>query len=126
MKRLIPASIIFLFVLGICICSKLCVNKTSDETLNEIKYCYQQLENGNIESAHQLSENIKDNWHKNKEKLELFVNHSFLDKVNLYVYQLPVFIKTNSKNDFLLAYENINTLFEQISEEQKFGMHSFF
>ncbi len=126
MKRLIPAFVIFILVISFCISANLCVDKTSLKTLKKIEYCYQELKAGNTETALGLSENIKDSWHKDKETLEIFVNHSFLDKANLYICQLPVSIKNNSKNDFLVQYENIKTIFEQMSKEQKFGLHSFY
>lgn len=126
MKRLIPALIIFLIVISLCISANLCVEKTSQKTLRQIEYCYQEFEAGNTKKALELSQSLKDNWHKDKETLEIFINHSFLDKVNLYICQLPVSIKNNSKSDFLIQYENIKTIFEQMTKEQKLGLHSLY
>ncbi len=126
MKRLIPAAFIFIFVLTICICGNNYVDATYKKTMAEINSCYEIYQSGNKEQAEEFAENLSNNWHKTKVKLAAFVNHSFLDNISVYMSQLPVLIQQDSESLFLIAYKNIESSLEQMAEEQKFHLHSFY
>lgn len=126
MKRLIPASIMIIFIAALCIYSNVYVNRACEQTVTDIEQYYENCFSNSDSTIETLSQNLENNWKKRKETLELFVNHSFLDKISLYIAQLPVLAQSGNETQFILVCENIKELTEQICEEQKFALHSFY
>lgn len=126
MKRLIPASIMIIFIAALCIYSNVYVNRACKQTVTDIEQYYENCFSNSDSTIETLSQNLENNWKKRKETLELFVNHSFLDKISLYIAQLPVLAQSGNETQFILVCENIKELTEQICEEQKFALHSFY
>ncbi len=126
MKRLIPASIMIIFIAALCIYSNVYVNRACEQTVTDIEQYYENCFSNSDSTIETLSQNLENNWQKRKETLELFVNHSFLDKISLYIAQLPVLAQSGNETQFILVCENIKELTEQICEEQKFALHSFY
>ena len=126
MKRLIPASIMIIFIAALCIYSNVYVNRACEQTVTDIEQYYENCFSNSDGTIETLSQNLENNWQKRKETLELFVNHSFLDKISLYIAQLPVLAQSGNETQFILVCENIKELTEQICEEQKFALHSFY
>ena len=117
MKRLIPATIIFIFIISLCFSSHVLVYKITNKTLDDIDSFY----NKTI-SAKQLQQS----WQKNKEKLSLFVNHGFLDDISVYVGQLTIADADIKSPEFETIHKNILTIINMIKEEQRFASHSFY
>ena len=126
MKRLIPASIMIIFIAALCIYSNVYVNRACKQTVTNIEQYYENCFSNSGSTIETLSQNLENNWQKRKETLELFVNHSFLDKISLYIAQLPVLAQSGNETQFILVCENIKELTEQICEEHKFALHSFY
>lgn len=116
MKRLIPAAIILVFIVSICIGAHICVDNACQNTIDDIENYY----NKKI-TATQL-ENI---WKERKEQMALFVNHGFLDKISVYIGQLTIATNDNSP-EFETVYKNIESVISLIIAEQKFALHSFY
>ena len=116
MKRLIPAAIILVFIVFLCVFSHTHVNRICDKTLSDVQKYYNQKISAN---------DLEQSWKHNKEKLLLFVNHSFLDKISIYIGELTV-LNDNKNNYFNDAYINIQTILSMIKEEQQFAAHSFY
>ena len=117
MKRLIPATLILIFIVSLCFYSHVMVNKLCNKTIEDINNFY----NKTI-SVRQLQEK----WQKNKEKISLFVNHGFLDDISVYVGQLAVSDSDIKSPEFETVYKNIKTITHMIKEEQRFAPHSFY
>lgn len=117
MKRLIPATIILAFIISICICANIYVNRTCDQTIQDIKSYYNQTI-----TATQL----ETNWQERKENMALFVNHDFLDKISVYIGQLTVTSNNSSSPEFNIICKNIESNLSLVKAEQKFGLHSLY
>ncbi len=117
MKRLFPAAIILVFVISVCVCAHLYVDRACDETLKDIENYY----NKNIAAA-----TLEDIWHQRKENMSLFVNHDFLDKISVYIGQLTLTSAQDNPTFFDTVYKNIESVLQLIKEEQSFGLHSFY
>lgn len=114
MKRLVPAVIILVFVVIICIVANVYVKQKCDITLEYInKYRAGEIDSQQLESF----------WQEHKEKLSLFVNHDFLDKITVYIGQLT--LKENEIN-FDVTYKSIESVLKLIKAEQEFALHSFY
>ena len=116
MKRLIPAAIILLFIISICIIAHIFLDHACEKTLDDIEHFY----NGSITAAQ-----LENRWKERKEQMALFVNHDFLDKISVYVGQLALTTDDNSP-DHNVIYKNIESVLSLIKAEQEFAPHSFY
>lgn len=102
--------------ISICITAYTFVNRTCDNTIKDIELYY----NKKISS-----QQLENNWKHRKEKMALFVNHGFLDKISVYIGQLTVFTDNNLPENEAI-YKNIESVLSLIKTEQQFGLHSFY
>lgn len=117
MKRLIPAAIILILLISVCIGSHIYVDRACEKTLIDI----------NAFQDKKISASTLENfWKERKEQMGIFVNHSFLDKISLYIGQLTLSIEKDNSSEFDTVYKNIETLLELIKAEQKLALHSFY
>lgn len=116
MKRLIPATVILIFIISLCFTSHFLVNKICNQTIEDIN---------KFRDKSTSAQNLENTWKKSKEKLSIFVNHGFLDDVSVYISQLTLFTADNS-SQFDTIYKNIETMIDMIKEEQRLATHSFY
>ncbi len=117
MKRLIPALIIFILTIALCLGAHIYVDRACDKTIGDIKSYYD-----NKITASQL----ENSWKERKENMALFVNHNFLDKISLYIGQLTVTSDNVNSPELNVIYKNIEGVLSLIKAEQKFALHSFY
>lgn len=117
MKRLIPALIIFVLVIAVCLWAHTHVDRACQETLSDIE----KFRNHTITGA-----KLEENWKERKENMELFVNHNFLDKISVYIGQLTVASFDETSLELNAVYKNIESVLSLIKAEQKLGLHSFY
>lgn len=116
MKRLVPAAIVLIFTICICFVSFICVEKSCSKTLQDIENFY----NNNITDTE-----LKEHWQNRKEIMSLFVNHSFLDKITIYISQLTV-IPDSNITEINAIRQSIEAILSIIKDEQKLTAHSFY
>lgn len=117
MKRLIPASIILISLITICIYSHFYINKICKQTASEIEKYRNQTISASV---------LQNNWKNRKDKMSIFVNRGFLDEISIYMGQLTVTDTPDDSAAFDATYVNILTVLSMINEEQQFGLHSFY
>ena len=113
MKRLIAAAIILVFIISVCAVSHIYVDRACQQTLNDVERYYNQEISADA---------LQKSWSKQKEKMSVFVNHSFLDKISVYIGQLDT--QQSLADD--AVYKNIKTLLSLINEEQRLELHRFY
>lgn len=115
MKRLIPAAIILICVITVCFASHCYVWRICDITVNYVE----DYKNEKINSRQLI-----DYWHKNKQNLEITVNHKLLDDISIYIDELTV--KDLSDDDYATTFQNIKTSLQLIKNEYKLAKNNFF
>ncbi|MDO4608221.1 MAG: DUF4363 family protein [Clostridia bacterium] len=117
MKRLIPAAIILIFVIVICITAHTCIDRACDQTIVDIERFYKEEMSG---------KELEKIWRDRKEEMSLFVNHEFLDEVSVYIGQLTLSSEEDDIPELDMAYKNIKTTLSLIKAEQTLALHSFY
>ena len=69
MKRLIPASIMIIFIAALCIYSNVYVNRACEQTVIDIEQYYENCFSNSGSTIETLSQNLENNWQKRKETL---------------------------------------------------------
>ncbi len=124
MKRLIPASIIFVLVILTYFLSLNHITKSCENTnklLDKSVEAYKENQ-----TAEKEAEKIKKFWQKEEKTLSFFVNHEHIDEIEQAISTLNVYAK---EKDNILFYEYadaIRVLLHQIVEETKITTHSIF
>lgn len=126
MKRLIPATITFLLIICIIVYSTTYIKRECKKTSEEIKACYTAFLNGNTENASILAKKLTDDWHERHIKLSMFVYHSFLDDLTLYIEEIPLYVELQLDDKFYAACKKADTVLEQIVHETKFKISCFY
>lgn len=116
MKRLPYAIIALILLFSMSIYSHVSVNEYCKETITDLK----DFSDKKI-SANTLTQS----WHERKEKMSAYVNHDFLDQISIYIGQISLGDNHEDEN-FMVAYQNIETLITLIRDEQKLAAHSFY
>ncbi len=104
-------------LISICVYSYFYIDKSCKQTASDIE----RYRNKTLSSSA-----LEDNWVNQKEKMSIFVNHEFLDKISIYIGQLAVSDSSADNTTFDITYKNILTVLSMIKEEQRFGLHSFY
>lgn len=124
MKRLIPASIIFVlvilsYVLSLNYITNRC-NRTN-ELLEESVAVYKENE-----TAVKEAEKIEKYWQKEEKYLSFFINHDHIDEIEQAISTLNVYAKEKNNILFYEYADTIKVLLHQIMEETKITIHSIF
>ncbi len=117
MKRLIPAGIIFVLVIAICITAHKFIDQSCEKTIVDIERFYNEEISG---------KELEKIWKDRKEEMSLFVNHEFLDEMSLYIGQLTLSSEEDNIPELDMTYKNINTTLSLIKAEQTLALHSFY
>ncbi len=117
MKRLIPAAIILVFIITICVWAHICIDRACDKTLSDVKKFY----NEKI-----TAQELEKLWRERKENMALFVNHEFLDEISIFIGQLTLSSDENSRLELDMIYKNVETTLKLIKDEQTLALHSFY
>jgi cAMP phosphodiesterase len=124
MKRLIPASIIFVIVIITYILSLNYITKSCESTNKLLDKSVEAYKENH--TAEKEAEKIKKYWQKEEKILSFFVNHDHIDQIEQAISTLNVYAK---EKDNILFYEyadTIRVLLHQIVEETRITTHSIF
>ena len=124
MKRLIPASIIFVLVILTYFLSLNYITKSCDNTNKLLDKSVSAYKQNN--TAEKEAKEIKKFWQKEEKILSFFVNHEHIDEIEQAISTLNVYAK---EKDNILFYEyadTIKVLLHQIVEETRITTHSIF
>ena len=124
MKRLIPASILFVLVIVTYIASLSYITKSCNTTINMLDdtiKTYKEEKN-----AEDNAKNLKKYWEKEEKILSLFINHNHIDEVEQSISSLNVYAKEKDNVIFYEYADKIRVLLHQIIEDTKLSAHSIF
>ncbi len=124
MKRLIPASIIFLIVIATYLTSLYYITDSCDkaQTLldNSVKAYVQN------KTAETEAKKMRDFWDKREKTLSVFVNHDRIDDIEKAISSLSVYAKYPNNELFYEYADTVKILLHQIMEDTKITTHSIF
>ena len=126
MKRLIPAGVLAVFIVVICVLSNITVTRTIKKFENKIEKCENLYEVGQYEQATKTAEDFKSKWKKVSKVVSVYSNHCPLDDISMFASVLPEAI--NEKNDFEFksTVNQIKTALSTIKGEQTLTLESLY
>ena len=124
MKRLIPASILFIAVIASYFFSLRYINATCDDTQKLVLHCEEEYRNGSDASS--TAKELSEMWDEKEKVLSFFVNHNQIDEIELEISSLSVFCNSENEIYFYDSIETLKTLLHQVKEDTKMSTHSIF
>lgn len=125
MKRIIAAIILLVTVLVLTVTGNLIIISKCDGIKEKLDICTEEFESGK-ESAAQSAKSLIKEFKEKETILTLFANHSLIDQISNEITALPVYVKENNRTEFYACREKIARTLNQIKEEQRFGIQSFY
>ena len=123
MKRLIAAGILLAAVITAYISSLVYITKTCDQAKEIIIRCEEAYNDGKAQEA---AEELSDLWDKKEKVLSFFANHSRIDDIELEIFSLLLYSKTEDEILFYEHIEALKMLIHQIKEDTRISVHSIF
>lgn len=124
MKRLIPASIIFVIVIVTYLLSLYYITKTCDKAKELLETSVQTytLE----KTAPKETKALSEYWNNKEKILSIFVNHDRIDDIEKAISSLIVYAKSPNNELYYEYADTVKILIHQIMEDTKITMHSIF
>ncbi len=124
MKRLIPASIIFVLVIVTYLTSLYYITDSCDKAKNLLENSVQTY--ARQKTAEKEAKKMEDYWNKKEKVLSVFVNHDRIDDIEKAISLLNVYAKSPDNELFYEYADTVKILLHQIMEDTKITMHSIF
>ncbi len=124
MKRLIPASVLIIFVATIYLMSLNYINESCKEANELLESSVTEYETNG--TAYEETKKLNDFWEIKEKYLSFFVNHNHIDEIELAISALVVYSKDKSNILYLEYADKVKVLLHQIKEETKISTHSIF
>lgn len=126
MKRLIPAAVILLVIIVICVIGNITVRESIKTAKSEINMCQTLYNNGNFDEAYSDAVDFKRKWDKAVNSTSVYANHCPLDEVSALAAVLPEAVK--QRNTFYVnsTAEQIFSLLDAILNEQSLTLQSLY
>lgn len=121
MKRLIAATLLFVFICGLCLFENFYVEKFFDKTtssLNVIKTAY--LTDNNLEAS--SFEEVNNRWRKNKNLLTAFINREQINEISDEISSLEYKYEYN-RDEFLISLNRIVFRLNEIKTYEKINFY---
>lgn len=124
MKRLIPASIIFVLVIVTYLTSLYYITDSCDKAKSLLENSVQTY--ARQKTAEKEAKKMEDYWNKKEKVLSVFVNHDRIDDIEKAISLLNVYAKSPDNELFYEYADTVKILLHQIMEDTKITMHSIF
>lgn len=126
MKRLIPATILSVAIIIICVGANIAVKTVCNETKRLATECRTDAVSGDFSSAIQKSAELKKQWEDESKILLLFVNHKVCDDLSLVTNRIYYHCLNENTDLIITDISDLETLLHQIVSEQKLNSLSFY
>lgn len=123
MKRLIPAAVLTILLITLCVFSKTTVERVGKETNADIKECLEAIETEGKNPDKEIK-HLEKNWKNNMKVMSLFVNREKLDEVSGNIQTLKK--HTDSRDEFDEACGKLKVMIDEITQEQNLSLITFF
>ncbi len=122
MKRLIAATILFIFVTASYITGYAYINKTCKTANRLLEECINIYDDNN--NAYSATEKLNNFWSEKEGTLSVFANHSSIDEIELAISSMLVYSDKKDNEIFYEYSSTVKTLLHQLLEDSTPNMHS--
>ena len=126
MKRLIPATIILIIIIVVCVISNYTVCAHVKKANEKIKNCETLYSSGQFEQARISAEKFKKYWAKVSKGLSFYSNHCPIDDISNLAAILPEAAASKNDFEFKSTLRQIKTALDTVHYEQSFTWESLY
>ncbi len=125
MKRLIPATILLVFIITVSLIGKFTIESNCKKTINELKSCYREIRINNTDNALKYAKKAKKEWKNKSTAVSLFSNRRLTDEIVLGLTHLCGYLETEDISGAIHEYKTVISAAEKIIGEQNLTIDSF-
>ena len=126
MRSLIAVLILSAAIIGGGIYCTSQTDKLTYELTRKTEELSKEVENGSFTKASELLDEITDIMESNSLLLASYIDHGELNKIDLYITQLGVYLKQEEKNASLVCGNTLGKLFVSLPEDYKVKLENVF
>ena len=126
MKRLIPASVILVMLILLCIIGNIFVINMSTNFSEKVDNCYDSYQKGDYSASKEIASSLYSEWDKTQKKLALFVNHAMLDDISKATARLASYKLDNPDTHFASECIDIQSVLHRMCDEQRIIPENFY
>lgn len=126
MRSLIAVLILSAAIIGGGIYCTRQTDKLTYELTRKTEELSKEVENGSFTKASELLDEITDIMESNSLLLASYIDHGELNKIDLYITQLGVYLKQEEKNASLVCGNTLGKLFVSLPEDYKVKLENVF
>ena len=123
--------IILIIVILVVVLNNITQNYTQNsvqqlsEQLNLLKKDVAENQVKDKETINKMKE-IEENWEESKKKLECYIEHDELEKVNLQINSIKGYVEAEEYSEILSEIESCIFILEHIEQKYKFNFRNIF
>lgn len=126
MRSLIAVLVLSTAIIGGGIYCTRQTDKLTYELTKRTEEISEEVENGGFKKAAELLGEINDIIESNSLLLASYIDHGELNKINLYLTQLEVYLDREEKDASLVCGKTLNRLFVSLPEDYKVKLENVF
>lgn len=126
MKRLIPASVIFIILILICIIGNIFVLNKCTKFSEKVESCYDAYQNGDYYTSKEIASSLYGEWDTTQKKLAFFVNHAMLDDISKATARLASYKLDNPDTHFASECIDMQSVLHRMCDEQRIIPENFY
>ena len=127
MKReIIIACIIIILIIILNIITSNYTNEVMEEMTSDLNKIRGQLVSNNNENLEDSVDNVIEKWKEKKDKLAYYIEHTELEKVELYLYEMNSNVETDEFNIAIQSLDSCNFMVSHIKDKYKVALKNIF
>ena len=126
MKSLIAVIILSAAIIGGGIYCTKQTDRLTDEFTAKTEEMSKEIEKESFEKASELLDDVKKTIEENSVLLASYIDHGELNKIDLYISQLEVYLRQQEKESALVYGNTLNRLFVTLTEDYKVKLENVF
>ncbi len=126
MKRLIPAVLMLIFIIGVAFFGRITAKSTFSEIDRVLEECGESIFKDEAEKALLSAEKIEKIWLGKRRLICLFANRRLTDELEKSISYLNLYLKDENTRDALYEYQTIKATTNNLVSDQTLSVESFF
>ena len=118
MKRIISATIIFVFIISSCITAFVYIKNKTNEYNDILQKAYTEAKSNNKNDAIKLIDDFMEKWHKNEKYLMLVINREYLDDITITSQTLHQYLSSEEYPEFFAETKKVMALLHHMLDTE--------
>ena len=126
MKRIVTASIIFIFIISSCITAFVFIKNKTNEFSDILQNAYTQAKSNNKDESIAQIDNFIKRWHKSEKYLMLLINREYIDEITVASQTLNQYLRYEEYPEFFAEIKKVMALLNHMLDTEMPQLRNIF